>query len=103
MKMIQENATPTIVEPVPEKRSESVAVLQTELKADFPSKVRPCQKEEVRHILLGSPKAIQQVMHQLHVLSYAESGLWSPITTVGDELTITKEQGEAMSLLRRSV
>ena len=62
-----------------------------------------CQREEVRHILLGSPEAIRQTIYQLHVLNYAESLLWSPITTVGENLTITRKQGEAMSLLRRLV
>ncbi|MEO1386175.1 MAG: hypothetical protein AAFV85_02225 [Cyanobacteria bacterium J06634_6] len=69
----------------------------------LPQAGNPCQHEEVRHILIGSPEAIRQTMHQLHVLNYAESLLWSPITTVGDAITITKEQGEAMSLLRRPV
>ncbi len=60
-------------------------------------------KEELRHVLLGSPGAIRQTIHQLHVLNYAESVLWSPLMAVGDQLIITPEQGEAMSLLRRSV
>ncbi len=62
-----------------------------------------CQKEELRHILLGSPEVIRQTIHQLHVLNYAECLLWSPITTVGEQLVITRAQGEAMSLLRRSL
>ena len=62
-----------------------------------------CQNEELRHILLGSPEAIRQTIHQLHVLSYAESLLWSPVTTVGEQLVITRAQGEAMSLLRLGV
>jgi len=61
-----------------------------------------CQKEELRHILLGSPEAIRQTIHQLHVLNYVESVLWSPIAAVGDRIILTPEQGEAMSLLRRS-
>ncbi|MGD1900251.1 MAG: hypothetical protein ACFB16_25335 [Phormidesmis sp.] len=69
----------------------------------LPSDEKNDQREEVRHILLGSPEAIRQTMHQLHVLNYAESLLWSPVTAVGDSLTITKAQGEAMSLLRRPV
>ena len=69
----------------------------------LPEDATPGQREEVRHILVGSPEAIRQVMHQLHVLNYAESLLWSPITTVGEVLTITREQGEAMSLLRRPI
>lgn len=61
------------------------------------------QKEELRHILLGSPGAIRQVIHQLHVLRYVEPVLWSPISAVGDRIIITPKQGEAISLLRRSL
>lgn len=61
-----------------------------------------CKKEELRHILIGSPEAIRQTIHQLHILNYVESVLWSPIAAVGDRLIITPEQGEYMSLVRRS-
>ncbi len=61
------------------------------------------QKEELRHILLGSPSAIRQVIHQLHTLHYVDPTLWSPITAISDRLIITPEQGEAISLLRRSL
>ena len=61
-----------------------------------------CAREELRHILLGSPEAIRQAVHQLHVLNYAESLLWTPVTTVKSQVIITPEQGAAMSLLRRS-
>ncbi|MGB7083964.1 MAG: hypothetical protein WBD47_00305 [Phormidesmis sp.] len=61
------------------------------------------QKEELRHILLGSPGAIRQTIYLLHSLHYAESGLWSPVMAVGDRLILTPDQGEAMSLLRRSL
>ena len=64
---------------------------------------RPTQKEELRHILLGSPGAIQQTIYLLHSLNYAEPVLWSPIVAVGGQLIVTPEQGEAMSLLRRSL
>lgn len=62
---------------------------------------RTDQKNRLRHILLGSPEEIRQVIHQLHVLNYAETLLWSPIMAVGERMVITPEQGEAMSLLRR--
>ncbi|MGB7487701.1 MAG: hypothetical protein WA901_16040 [Phormidesmis sp.] len=61
------------------------------------------QKEELRHILLGSPSAIRQVIYQLHTLHYVEPTLWSPITAVSEQLIITPKQGEAISLLRRSL
>ena len=62
---------------------------------------RTDQINRLRHILLGSPEEIRQVIHQLHVLNYAETLLWSPIMAVGERMVITPEQGEAMSLLRR--
>ena len=68
-----------------------------------PTPERPTQKEELRHILLGSPGAIRQTIYLLHSLNYAEPVLWSPIMAVGGQLIITPEQGEAMSLLRRSL
>ncbi|MBE9062901.1 hypothetical protein IQ256_18235 [cf. Phormidesmis sp. LEGE 11477] len=63
--------------------------------------LRETQREELRHILLGSPGAIRQAIHQLHVLHYVEPILWSPISAVGDRIIITPEQGAAISLLRR--
>lgn len=63
----------------------------------------PAQKEELRHILLGSPDAIQQTIHLLYRLNYAEPGLWSPTVAIAGPLIITTAQGEAISLLRRSL
>ncbi|WP_240519008.1 hypothetical protein [Leptolyngbya sp. BC1307] len=60
-------------------------------------------REDLRHILLGSPGAIRQTIHQLHLLNYAEPVLWSPLMAVGEQMIITPAQGEAMSLLRRSL
>ncbi len=60
-------------------------------------------REALRHILLGSPDAIEQTIHLLYRLNYTEPGLWSPIAAVGDQLIITAAQGEAISLLRRGV
>lgn len=64
---------------------------------------RPTQKEELRHILLGSPGAIQQTIYLLHAMNYAEPALWSPIMKVNSQIILTPEQGESMSLLRRSL
>ncbi len=60
-------------------------------------------REELRHILLGTPEAIRQAIHQLHVLNYAETVLWSPVMPVGEQIILTTTQGEAISLLRRSL
>ncbi|WP_121968815.1 hypothetical protein [Leptolyngbya sp. BC1307] len=67
-----------------------------------PAESRP-PREELRHILLGSPDAIEQTIHLLYRLNYTEPGLWSPITAVGDQLIITAAQAEAISLLRRAM
>ena len=64
---------------------------------------RPTKKEELRHILLGSPSAIRQTIHLLHAINYAEPALWSPIMKVNKQMIITPEQGESISLLRRSL
>ena len=60
-------------------------------------------KEQLRHILLGSSGAIQQTIHLLHSLGYADSVLWTPPSPVRGQIVITSEQGEMMSLLRRSL
>ncbi|MGC1310291.1 MAG: hypothetical protein WA885_23935 [Phormidesmis sp.] len=64
---------------------------------------RHSSREELRHILLGSPDAIRQTIYLLHSLNYAEPLLWSPVMAVGEQMVITPEQGEAISLLRRSL
>lgn len=61
------------------------------------------QKEVLRHILLGSPGAIRQTIYLLHSLRYSEPALWTPLSPVQGQLVITSEQGEMMSLLRRSL
>ena len=58
-------------------------------------------RKPLRHILLGSPAAVRQAIHLLHILHYAETVLWSPIMTTEEPLIITPAQGEAVSLLRR--
>ena len=75
---------------------------QTAIALNPPKNNRP-QKEELRHILLGSPDAIRQTIHLLHRLHYSESALWTPLSPVRGQLVITSEQGEMMSLLRRSL
>lgn len=61
------------------------------------------KKEDLRHILLGSSGAIRQTIYLLHSLGYSESGLWTPLSPVSRQIVITSEQGEMMSLLRRSL
>ena len=78
------------------------AATQTAMRINLPGS--DCgKKEELRHILLGSPDAIRQTIYLLHRLHYAETALWTPPSPVRGQLTITSEQGEMMSLLRRSL
>ncbi len=81
--------------PVPSSPQTAPFLLRTDPRPTAPP------REELRLILLGSPAAIQQTIHRLHRLNYAESGLWSPTMAVEGQLVITPAQGEAMSLLRR--
>ena len=75
---------------------------QTGMRINLPGSERG-KKEELRHILLGSPGAIRQTIYLLHRLHYSESALWTPLSPVRGQLVITAEQGEMMSLLRRSL
>ncbi|MGB3790427.1 MAG: hypothetical protein WA949_20635 [Phormidesmis sp.] len=81
---------------LPTTSQETATALQTAYDA---GQVR--EKEVLRHILLGSPEAIRQTIHQLHVLNYVESLLWTPIVAVNSDVVITPQQGAAMSLLVR--
>lgn len=56
--------------------------------------------EAIRHILLGSAGNIRQTIHLLHTLRYVENALWSPLVPIpNDQLIITPQQGEMMSIL----
>ena len=59
--------------------------------------------ETVRHILVGSPGAVRQTIHLLHVLKYAETVLWSPAIATTEPIVITPLQGETMSLLQKQI
>ena len=58
--------------------------------------------ETIRHILLGTPSAIRQTRHLLHNLRYVEISQWSPLVElVNQQVILTAQQGEQMSLLTR--
>lgn len=84
-------------------QSELLALLTSTPISPPPGSGSRPQREDLRHILLGSPGAIRQTIHQLHLLNYAEPVLWSPLMAVGEQMIITPAQGEVMSLLRRSL
>lgn len=56
-------------------------------------KERP-KSEPIRHLLIGSPRAVRRTIHRLHQLGYAEAGAWS-------RLLPTANPGEVMSILVR--
>jgi len=35
--------------------------------------------EKIQHVLIGSPEGIEEIMHRLYALRYADVGSWSPI------------------------
>ncbi|MGC1309672.1 MAG: hypothetical protein WA885_20815 [Phormidesmis sp.] len=47
------------------------------------------QKAQIRHILLGSPDAVRQTIHLLHILRYAETILWTPVLTIAEPVILT--------------
>jgi hypothetical protein len=58
------------------------------------------EREPIRHLLIGSPTAVQLTIHRLHVLHYADAGLWSPaIALVGEQLMLSLNSGEVMRVL----
>ena len=62
------------------------------------------ESDPLKHLLIGSPRAIQQTIHRLHNLGYADAGLWSPLLALPQsQLVITASAGEMMSLLLRSL
>lgn len=66
----------------------------------LPPPQRPTHKDPLRHLLLGSPAAVQQAVHRLHVLHYAEQFRWSqPIAVPPTGLTLTPYQGDILRYL----
>jgi hypothetical protein len=72
--------------------------------AGQPAATLPSEQDPLKHLLIGSPRAIQQTIHRLHNLGYAEVGFWSPLIAIPQQqLIITANAGEMMSLLMRSL
>ncbi|MBD2778634.1 hypothetical protein ICL16_42970 [Iningainema sp. BLCCT55] len=53
-------------------------------------------KEPIKHMLIGSPKAIRATIHYLHVVNYAQTADWSPLLP-------TPNPGEFMSIFTRNI
>lgn len=54
------------------------------------------EREPLKHILMGSPKAVTGAIHALHARGYAEVGSWSPLVP-------TSKVGEVISILLRYI
>ncbi|MBD2594727.1 hypothetical protein BCD64_20850 [Nostoc sp. MBR 210] len=54
------------------------------------------QREPIKHLLIGSPKAVTSTIHYLQVIGYASVGDWSPLVP-------TTNEGEVMSILTRQI
>ncbi len=50
----------------------------------------------IKHLLIGSPKAVTSTIHYLQVIGYASTGDWSPLLP-------TVNPGEVMSILIRQI
>ncbi|MBN3878256.1 MULTISPECIES: hypothetical protein [unclassified Nostoc] len=53
-------------------------------------------REPIKHLLIGSPKAVSSTIHYLQVIGYASVGDWSPLLP-------TANPGEVMSILSRQI
>ncbi|WP_425525979.1 hypothetical protein [Halotia branconii] len=54
------------------------------------------KREPIKHLLIGSPKAVTSTIHYLQVIGYASTGDWSPLLP-------TANPGEVMSILIRQI
>lgn len=59
------------------------------------SQVAP-NREPLKHLLIGSPKAVTSTIHYLQVIGYAQVGDWSPLLP-------SPNPGEVMSILSRQI
>ncbi|MBD2596268.1 hypothetical protein H6G74_18315 [Nostoc spongiaeforme FACHB-130] len=53
-------------------------------------------REPVKHLLIGSPKAVTSSIYRLQAIGYASVGDWSPLLP-------TANPGEVMSILIRQI
>jgi len=73
--------------------------------ADIPQLIPPIpEPTPIRHLLIGTPEVVQNTIHRLHNLRYAEAGFWSPaIVPPNSQLTISLNPHEVMRILVRSL
>lgn len=54
------------------------------------------KREPIKHLLIGSPKAVNSTIRYLQVIGYASVSEWSPLLP-------TTNPGEVMSILSRQI
>lgn len=54
------------------------------------------KRERIKHLLIGSPKAVTRTIHHLQIIGYASTGDWSPLLP-------TANPDEVMSILIRQI
>ncbi len=58
--------------------------------------------EYLHHIIIGSPKAVEDTIKLLHVLQYVENRRWTPLIPIREQgLRITPNEGQVLSYLVR--
>uniref|UniRef100_UPI001912A676 hypothetical protein n=1 Tax=Hassallia byssoidea TaxID=482630 RepID=UPI001912A676 len=57
---------------------------------------KPQNRESLKHLLIGSQKAVISTIHYLQVIGYADVGDWSPLAR-------TPNSGEVVSILIRNI
>ncbi len=55
------------------------------------------QRQQLKHLLIGSPKVVNSTIHYLQLIGYAQVGDWSPL------LPSPSNPDEVMSILVRSI
>ena len=59
-------------------------------------------REQLRHLIIGSPDGVRSAVHTLHLLNYADQSLWSSAIAIpASGIVITPEQGEVFRYLLR--
>lgn len=93
--------TQGITQPATATSEEGANVIQGFLSAadstsnQIDSQVSP-GREPLKHLLIGSPKAVTSTIHHLQVIGYAQVGNWSPLLP-------SPNPGEVMSILNRPI
>ncbi|MGF1514524.1 MAG: hypothetical protein ACFB5Z_12650 [Elainellaceae cyanobacterium] len=58
--------------------------------------------EVVRHIIIGSPEAVRETIHVLHLRRYVEQAMWTGPVAIGpDGVKITQTEGQVLYYLMR--